>query len=96
MTDKKYLLEWVPLGEDRRIQVPYTLSRASGKLVYSLDPDLPFGRLLLNDVDITGYFKPDDGDTEYTCRPRMFTSKPEETLAEPTPETDETPAPEDD
>lgn len=81
------------MGDSERIQVPYTLDRSSLKLVYRLDPGLPFGHLELNGVKISGYFQPDDGDTEYTCRHWMFEEEPEEPLEEPKPEVE--PDPED-
>ena len=67
-----YKLFWVPVGKAKRAAVPYRLDSKTGKLVYSLSPKLPFGFLEFQGVNISGYFKPDDDESEYSIRPWMF------------------------
>ncbi len=59
-----------------RSQVPYTLDKVTGRLIYYLPSNLPFGHLEFNGIDISGYFKPPDDDIEYSVRPWMFESTP--------------------
>ena len=56
MAERKYKLMWVPTENADRSVLPYTLDKNSGKLVYRLSPDLTFGHLELNGVNISGYF----------------------------------------
>ena len=70
MNDK---LIWVPLENAERENIPFeVIPDSGGKLVYQLPSTLTFGHLELNGTDITGYFKPNDDDTEYVCRPWML------------------------
>ena len=82
MTEKKYRLEWVPMEKASRTQVPFAIDKATKKLVYRLPSTLTFGHLEFNGIDITGYFSPEDDETEYTLRPWMFMDIPPEPEAE--------------
>ncbi len=61
----------MPVENAERESIPYSFLDDGGKMVYKLPSTLTFGHLELNGVDITGYFKPEDDDAEYICRPWM-------------------------
>lgn len=91
MTSKQYTLVWVPTEKAERSNIPYRLDKKTGKLVYNLPSDLPFGHLEFQGVDISGYFKPMDDDIEYSCRPWMFEDTPRPAVPiEPAEEVEET------
>ncbi len=71
MTDT-FKLFWVPVGKAKRTAVPYRVDSESGRLVYHLPSDLPFGHLEFQGANISGYFQPDDDEAEYGIRPWMF------------------------
>lgn len=62
-----YKLVWVPVEKAKRENIPFSID--DGKIVYMLPSTLTFGHLELNGVEVTGYFKPEDDDTQYVCRP---------------------------
>ncbi|KKL49464.1 hypothetical protein LCGC14_2315280 [marine sediment metagenome] len=65
-------LIWVPLENADREVIPFELiPDGGGKMTYKLPSTLAFGHLELNGTDVTGYFKPEDDDAEYVCRPWM-------------------------
>ena len=79
-------LVWVPVENADRQDIPFNLVvDGGGKMVYRLPSSLAFGHLELNGVDITGYFKPEDDDAEYVCRPWMV----EGAIVAPAPSADE-------
>lgn len=74
-------LIWVPVEKADKVNIPFSLTvDGGGKMVYQLPSTLTFGHLELNGTDITGYFKPEDDDAQYVCRPWMV-----ETAVEPPP-----------
>ncbi len=78
-------LIWVPLENADRVDIPFELiPDGGGKMIYHLPSTLTFGHLELNGTDITGYFKPEDDDSFYVCRPWMLAPASTET-----PETEE-------
>lgn len=83
MVEKKYKLVWVPVESADRQKIEFSILEDSGKLVYKLPSTLTFGHLELNGIDITGYFKPEDDESEYICRPWMVEDIPAPTLPPP-------------
>ncbi|KKM27337.1 hypothetical protein LCGC14_1575800 [marine sediment metagenome] len=78
-------LVWVPVENADRQNIPFELiPEGGGKMTYKLPSTLAFGHLELNGTDVTGYFKPNDDDSEYVVRPWMV-----ETAVEPPPPLEE-------
>ena len=72
MTDKQLKLVWVPAGKAKRTDIPFTISKATGRMEYNLPADLSFGHVEFQGVNISGYFQPSDDEFVYTTRPWAF------------------------
>lgn len=69
MTKKKFELIWVPLENADPSPVAFRLDAESGRLIYKLPANLPFGHLEVDGIDVTGYFQPFDDEVEFVLRP---------------------------
>jgi hypothetical protein len=64
-------LQWRAVGSSRAVDIPFTEDEI-GRIRFTLPADLEFGRLELNGMPVTGYFKPDNPEFVWQLRPYLF------------------------
>lgn len=76
---KKHTLRWLPLDDVQAVvDIPFIVEEG-GRIVFSYPAGLAFGVLELNGVQVTGYFLPDDDETEFSLRPWILETENDST-----------------